>query len=193
MKREAIICAVKQAFQSYGVAGTSMDKLAEIAGVSKRTVYNHFPSKDVIVMHLIRSLWHKCLVSIEVDYQPEAPLAPQLQQLLLAEIELITADEYLELARVAFGHLFYHPQRLRDEVEQFSAQETVLQRWLKSACDDGRLEIDNMAYSVKELASLVKGHCFWPQLMQIEPPLTAEQKKDIATRTAHLFVSHYAR
>ena len=52
-KREAIIQAATQAFQEYGVNGTSMDKLAELANVSKRTVYNHFATKEDLVMHLV--------------------------------------------------------------------------------------------------------------------------------------------
>ncbi len=35
IKREAIIQAATQAFQEFGVNGTSMDKLAELANVSK--------------------------------------------------------------------------------------------------------------------------------------------------------------
>jgi len=46
LKREAIIEAARRAFEEFGVQGTSMDKLAEMAGVSKRTVYNHFASKE---------------------------------------------------------------------------------------------------------------------------------------------------
>ncbi|QJR79815.1 TetR/AcrR family transcriptional regulator [Alteromonas pelagimontana] len=191
VKREAIICAAKQAFQKYGVAGTSMDRLAEMANVSKRTVYNHFNAKEVIVMHLIKALWQKSMVSIPVQYDNTTPLEDQLSAILLAEIELITGSEYLELARVAFGHFFYHPDRLRDEVEQLTAQETVLHKWLKSARDDGTLTLPDLEYSVKELSSLIKGHCFWPQLMKIEPPISLQGKKKVATQTALLFLSHY--
>lgn len=190
-KRDAILCAAKQAFEKYGVAGTSMDKLAEMAQVSKRTVYNHFASKEMIVMHLIRALWHQCMISIPVQYEADKPLHPQLTALLQAEIELLIGEDYLELARVAFGHLFYHPDRLRDEIHQLTAQETVLHRWLKAASEDGRLAIEDMQYSAKELTSLIKGHCFWPQLMKIEAPLTAQQIEQIAARTAALFLSHY--
>ncbi|WP_137167541.1 TetR/AcrR family transcriptional regulator [Salinimonas lutimaris] len=193
IKRDAIISAAKAAFHKYGVAGTSMDKLAEMACVSKRTVYNHFASKEVIVMHLIRSLWHKSLVSIPVPYDCASSLEEQLSRLLRAEIELITGEEYLELARVAFGHLFYEPERLRGEIEQLTAQETVLHRWLHAANDDGCLLVCDIEYAVKELSSLIKGHCFWPQLMKIEAPLTDERKDCIAKRTARLFLSHYAR
>ncbi len=39
LKHEAILDAAKRAFLAFGVQGTSMDKLAEMADVSKRTVW----------------------------------------------------------------------------------------------------------------------------------------------------------
>ncbi|GGW75002.1 TetR/AcrR family transcriptional regulator [Alteromonas halophila] len=191
-KRDAIIQAAKQAFQQYGVNGTSMDTLAELANVSKRTVYNHFSAKEELVMHLIKELWHKTMASIALSYDARLPLQSQLESLLLAEVELISGDEYLELARVAFGYFFYNPEKLKEEVANLSAQETVLHRWLVAARADGRLAFDNLDYVVKELSCLLKGHCFWPQLLKIEPPLDAAQRRTIATRTTALFLSHYA-
>lgn len=44
-KREAIIQAAIAEFRANGFEITSMDKIAATAGVSKRTVYNHFLAK----------------------------------------------------------------------------------------------------------------------------------------------------
>ncbi|RDV24238.1 TetR/AcrR family transcriptional regulator [Alteromonas aestuariivivens] len=192
IKREAIINAAKQAFQTYGVNGTTMDKLAQVAQVSKRTVYNHFCTKEELVMYLIRELWSKTMLSVAASYSSVQPLQQQLQALLRIEIDLFTGDEYLELARVAFGHFFYKTDKLRDEICQFTAQETVLHKWLKCAQDDGRLVMDDLQASIKELGCLVRGHCFWPQLLKLEPPLSEEAKQRVAERTAALFLSHYA-
>ncbi len=71
IKREAIIQAATQAFQEFGVNGTSMDKLAELANVSKRTVYNHFSTKEELVMHLVTQQWqtamHRWLKDAKAD------------------------------------------------------------------------------------------------------------------------------
>ncbi|WP_414830357.1 TetR/AcrR family transcriptional regulator [Alteromonas sp. H39] len=192
VKRAAIIQAAKQAFQEYGVNATSMDKLAELAKVSKRTVYNHFNAKEELVMHLIKELWHKTMTSIDVRYEADKALHPQLSALLRAEVELITGDEYLELARVAFGYFFYNPDKLKDEISQLTAQETVLHRWLVAAQRGGRLQFDDLDFVVKELSSLLKGHCFWPQLLKIEPPLSNSMKHKVAESTAAMCLSRYA-
>ena len=58
-KREAIIQAAIAEFRTNGFEVTSMDKIAATAGVSKRTVYNHFPSKDELFAAILRQLWER--------------------------------------------------------------------------------------------------------------------------------------
>lgn len=47
-KRVAIIDAAIEEFLAAGYDATSMDRIAARANVSKRTVYNHFPSKEAL-------------------------------------------------------------------------------------------------------------------------------------------------
>ena len=47
-KRVDILEAARNEFLETGFRDTSMDRVAERAQVSKRTVYNHFPSKEVL-------------------------------------------------------------------------------------------------------------------------------------------------
>ncbi|ALM91198.1 MULTISPECIES: TetR/AcrR family transcriptional regulator [Alteromonas] len=191
VKRDAIIQAAKHAFQEFGVNGTSMDKLAELANVSKRTVYNHFSAKEELVMHLIKEQWQSALVDIGAPYNPKALLADQLTDLIMADINFMSGDEHLELARVAIGHFFYEPNRLKDEVAQLQAQEKAMHRWLKAAKKDNRMDFDDIDQVVEELDSLVKGQCFWPQLFKLEDPLTEVRKLEIAKSTAALILCRY--
>ncbi|WP_083880077.1 TetR/AcrR family transcriptional regulator [Aliiglaciecola lipolytica] len=46
LKHEAILRGAVKAFKEFGVNDTSIYKIAEVAQVSKRTVYNHFASKE---------------------------------------------------------------------------------------------------------------------------------------------------
>ncbi len=190
-KREDILEAAKRAFQAHGVQGTSMDKLAEMAEVSKRTVYNHFSTKEELVIHLLSELWDRSMVQLDIEYDQDAPLATQLGQLISAEIELVSGPEFLGLARAAAGHFLYQPEKLREEIEKFAGQETALHRWLKAAVDDGRLKPMDVAFAVKQLHNLVKGSCYWPQLLGYEPELAAQEKERLADETVAMFLSHY--
>ncbi len=193
IKREAIIQAATQAFQEFGVNGTSMDKLAELANVSKRTVYNHFSTKEELVMHLVTKQFEDAKLSVTVEYDSSRDLAEQLCELILQDIEFTVTEEHLDIARVAIGHFFYDPDKLKDEVAQLKAQETALHRWLKAAKADNKIEFDDLSRVVDEIESLVKGQCFWPQLFKIEDIMSASRKRDVAKNTVALILSRYAK
>ncbi|MFC6633106.1 TetR/AcrR family transcriptional regulator [Microbulbifer taiwanensis] len=191
MKRQAILDAAKQTFQELGVQGTSMDELAARAQVSKRTVYNHFASKEALVVELIGELWQQATLLPEGAYDPETDLQSQLCALIESEIETICSQEYIELNRVAFDHFFHQPQALREELEKFSALETGIKRWIKAARTDDRLQPLEVEIAASQIHSLIKGSCFWPQLIQVAPILDATGRHALAERTAAMFLSHY--
>ncbi len=58
-KVEQILQGAMQEFLKHGYAGTSMDKVAIAAGVSKATVYSHFQDKEELFKVLIEKLASK--------------------------------------------------------------------------------------------------------------------------------------
>jgi AcrR family transcriptional regulator len=52
-KRDQIIDAAARCFYERGITATGVDTIAAAAGVSKRTLYNHFPCKDDLVLAYI--------------------------------------------------------------------------------------------------------------------------------------------
>jgi AcrR family transcriptional regulator len=51
---EAIIRATIELLQELGVAGLSMDLLAQRAGVGKATIYRRWDSKEAVILHALR-------------------------------------------------------------------------------------------------------------------------------------------
>ena len=52
--RERILRASQQLFRDQGINGTGMDQLCAVAGVSKRTLYQHFSGKDELIAEHLR-------------------------------------------------------------------------------------------------------------------------------------------
>ncbi|PTS76575.1 helix-turn-helix domain-containing protein, partial [Stenotrophomonas sp. HMWF023] len=88
-KREAIVRAAVEEFRSAGYEATSMDRIAAVAGVSKRTVYNHFPSKEELFALILEELWQSSVASVELPYRADQPLEVQLLQLLRQKLDLL--------------------------------------------------------------------------------------------------------
>ncbi|AFU00485.1 TetR/AcrR family transcriptional regulator [Nocardia brasiliensis] len=54
--RERIIAAATALFEAQGLNATSMEQVAAAAPVSKRTLYQHFPTKDDLALSYLRHL-----------------------------------------------------------------------------------------------------------------------------------------
>jgi AcrR family transcriptional regulator len=52
--RERILSASQQLFRDQGINCTGIDQLCAVAGVSKRTLYQHFPGKDELIAEHLR-------------------------------------------------------------------------------------------------------------------------------------------
>ena len=52
--RERILSASQQLFRDQGINGTGMDQVCAVAGVSKRTLYQHFTGKDELITEHLR-------------------------------------------------------------------------------------------------------------------------------------------
>ena len=54
MKEEQILNAAKKLFTNYGFKKVSMDEIASEAGVTKKTVYTYFSSKEELLKYCIK-------------------------------------------------------------------------------------------------------------------------------------------
>lgn len=191
IKRQDIIDAACQAFQQYGVQATSMDKIAELAQVSKRTVYNHFATKQILVMFLINEIRARSDIKVAPSYDPTQSVESQLLELVEAEINLLSCVHFIDLTRMAFSHFMYHPDELKREFDKFNSQETAFQKYLNSACEHQQLAISDIKFATEQLRNLIKGSCFWPQFLKIEAPLSPAQKHRIARECVSMFLARY--
>ena len=193
LKREAIIEGAMQAFQQYGVNDTSMDKIAETAQVSKRTVYNHFATKEILVTHIVTEIWRRNMVDYDVSFDADGSIRAQLLELVLNELKMMDDAKLLELVRVAIGYCLFSADDFIQQVNKLFEQETAIQRWLRAASENGALQIDDLNLANEQLISLLKGQVFWPQVLKQKTPLEKEAIEQIANTTVDMFLGYYQR
>jgi TetR/AcrR family transcriptional regulator of autoinduction and epiphytic fitness len=191
-KRAAVIEAAIDEFRASGFEATSMDRIAARASVSKRTVYNHFPSKEALFAAILQRLWDASAAGESPGYRADASLRPQLLELLAQKMRLLSDEAFMSLARVAIAAGIHSPERARDMVARIGEREEGLTIWIRAAAADGRLAVHDPAFAAQQLQSLVKGFAFWPQVTMGQPPLTAAEQKAIAETSADMFLARYA-
>ena len=77
--RERILAGVDRLFHAQGIKSVGVDAIAATLGISKKTLYRHFPSKDDLVIGYLRGRFRPL---------PEAFTKPPLEQ-ILANLEWI--------------------------------------------------------------------------------------------------------
>ncbi|BBP57752.1 TetR/AcrR family transcriptional regulator [Pseudomonas sp. St316] len=190
-KREAILQAAIAEFRSSGFEITSMDRIAATAGVSKRTVYNHFPSKEALFAEILNRLWNSITAEQDTAYSSEKPLREQLQALLQAKLHLLAGENFLDLARIAIAATIHSPERAQDMVARMGEREEGLTVWIRQAQADGRLKPAEPAFAAQQMHGLLKTFAFWPQISMGQPSLTADEQAQVIESALDMFLSRY--
>ncbi|MFC6671979.1 TetR/AcrR family transcriptional regulator [Marinobacterium aestuariivivens] len=99
-KKQQILDSARQLFSELGYQGTTVDLVVQTAGVSKPTVYSHFPSKQV--------LWQAMLEqAIEQSERQRAAIARSdgdwVDAILSAFGQLAAQPEMLAIYRIMLG------------------------------------------------------------------------------------------
>ena len=192
-KRLAILQAAAAQFRAHGFEATSMDKIALEAGVSKRTVYNHFPSKDDLFGATLMELFHSSAGDADAAYDPAAPLRPQLEALLRAKLRAQATPEFIALARVAVAEAIHSPQRAAPIIARISEREEGVTAWIRAAQQDGRLIECDPLFAANILHGQLKAGAFWPQITMGAPPLDAAQQEQLIEVVVTMFLGYFAR
>jgi TetR/AcrR family transcriptional regulator of autoinduction and epiphytic fitness len=193
-KREAILQAAIVEFRTHGFAGTSMDRVAAVAEVSKRTVYNHFPSKDELFAAILGQLWQRAQGLSVLVYDAARPLRPQLLECLEHKMRLLNDASFLALSRVAIAEMMHSPQRAQAMVARLPEKEEGLLTWIRAAQKDQRLRAElDPPYAADQLQGMVKSFAFWPQLALGQPPLEGAQQQRVLADCVDMFLGFYAR
>lgn len=190
-KRAAVIAAATEEFLAAGFEATSMDRIAARAGVSKRTVYNHFPGKEALFAAILQQLWDASAAGDAPVYSAKRALRGQLLQLLMRKLSLLNDEAFLSLARVAIAAGIHSPERARDMVARMSEREEDLTLWIRAAAADGRLTVPDPVFASQQLQGLVKAFAFWPQVTMGQPALGAADQKRVAESAADMFLARY--
>jgi TetR/AcrR family transcriptional regulator of autoinduction and epiphytic fitness len=193
LKRAAILEAAVAEFQAQGFRDTSMDRIAEHASVSKRTVYNHFESKEVLFRAIVGEMLSEQDNALDIAYDSERSLEEQLLELVYQDIELLRDDAFVGMARVLMAESFSTPDLVRNAFGDAAQAEDPIARWIKAAAADSRLVVEDLHLATMQLKSLLKGLLFWPLVIGYGKRPTKKQVNSIATGSVRMFLDHYAK
>lgn len=170
VKEAAIIDAARRTFLAHGYDGASMDEIALAAGVSKRTVYNRFRSKEDLFAATIEESCRRIL-PVDID-RIEKTLSTEAFTSELAHLFMrgMLHPEALALRRIAsfeagrnpaLGRL-YHQHGPVYMMEAFAPI-------LKRAAEREGVDIDDVETALHQLGALIMEPLYTEALLGVAP------------------------
>ncbi len=191
-KRAAIVEAAIEEFRDKGYQAVSMDSLSARAGVSKRTVYNHFDSKEALFQEIGRQLFEVSAEMTSMSYQSHIPVKDQLLDFAMREIDMLKSERFRDLSMILFPECIHTPELVASTFELLGGNEQGLEVWIAAAVNDGALKDVDPAYASSQFLGLIKGCAFWPQLLQGAPVPDQQRCEQIASDATGMFLGYYA-
>lgn len=191
-KRMQILDAAEELFHSLGVDGTSMDQLAVDAKVSKRTVYNHFATKDVLFQAILQRMFDKLSQGGVVRFDASLPIAQQLRKIAEDEVEMLSSDAFLRVAKIAIMQVMQRPELAQLMNNSAMGCKRYLESFLIDACAAGIMEIADIPFASKQFVYQLKSFVFYPTLFGLEKQ-TKTMQEHIIDEAVAMFLARYQK
>lgn len=146
-RRRQLLDVALETFASTGYHATSMDDVAEAAGVTKPVLYQHFPSKRALYRELLEDVGRRLLADITSAATPADTGRERVQNGMAAYFGFVTGN------RPAFRLLF--GASVRNDAEFAEVAENVLERMAEAVAQ--MIDVDLPAEHRAVLAHAVIG------------------------------------
>lgn len=187
MKRESIIEAAIQEFREQGFLGAKTTRIAKNAGVSSRTLYNHFESKEALFGAIAQIMIERNTAMEDVAYDADRPLDSQLVEALTRYVAVITEPEAIGLNRMVISELLRDLERSRAFFAETAAHDYPITRLIKEAVAAGALRPIDPVFAANQLLGLVKTFFFWPEFLLGEKVVDSDTMKE----NVAMFLAYY--
>jgi TetR/AcrR family transcriptional repressor of mexJK operon len=189
-KNEIVLAAAERVFLERGYGGTSMDEVAERAGVSKRTIYSNFGSKQDLFAAVIATHCAEVLPDalVGVDLQTTDP-QPVLCMLATKFLTSIFSKVQVELYQtvVAASRQFPEIGKMMFEGPIMDSQ-NIFDRFLRIQAGLGHLRFPDLDAAAPQLIALLKTNLHM-RLLFHQPASTSRRAiARSAEASVHLFL-----
>lgn len=185
-----IINAAKVEFIEHGFLAANMDRITSSAEVSKRTLYRHFESKEVLFESVLTIINESVNENVSYQFDEEKSTEDQLNDIAYKEIDILYQTYGIPLARTIVMEFLRQPDMAKNLFKNIYSIRAITQ-WFRSAIEAGRLKNSDPKLMTDVYVSLFQGLLFWPQVMNLDTEPTEDVMKTKVDTVTSIFIQSY--
>ena len=186
-----IIMAATQELSNKSLDAASMHNIAELAGVSKRTLYKYFPSKENLYDAMIDYILDGMEQFSAIEYNPDLSLEEQIVKIIDIKISFSTSDDLMKIMKITLAEILKGRMIKEENALRINENELRFIKWIEAAKADGKITSDLSNESIaNQFQGVLKGQVFWPVLMGMTCISNLDLEK-IKEETKDFFLKNY--
>jgi TetR/AcrR family transcriptional regulator, regulator of autoinduction and epiphytic fitness len=191
--RNAILTAAKRLLLDRGFDAVSMDEIAAVAGVARRTVYNNFASKDAIFLGVIEEQWTSLdAAGLGLEHADDLPEA-FLRAAANRSVSFITRPDQVAFAQTVIIESRRNPWIAQEFYRRGKAPVVhALTSYIANATARGLLICQYPEFAAYQFLGLLHEILLWPRVMANEADLKMPDPSEIVDEAVKMFLSRYS-
>lgn len=186
-RRQRLCEAAARVFLRDGYAQASMDEVARAAGMSKRTLYQVFPSKAALFEETIAATLAPIALDTALEREPD--LRRALTGILVAAAGHLLAERQIGIFRLVIGERHCSPELAEATHRVLTSRgSSALERRLKAEAAEGRLRLAHPDVAARMLYGMVLGSAQIRLLLGVRPPIEPVEIESLAEEAVALFL-----
>ncbi|MBR0551015.1 TetR/AcrR family transcriptional regulator [Stakelama marina] len=191
-KDDAILAAGRELFFERGFNGSTIEEIAQRAGVSKVTVYKRFGDKETLFETCVRTEIGKMAAAFEAGDIGDGRLEARLNAFGEALLTFMYEPKHVALDRIMAQEFSQMPELGRRVFEAGPAQTRArLAQLIEEACEDGVLTCEDTLRAAEDLTALWKGFSDVELKFGIRRPMSPEEIRNHVHHGTRTFLRAY--
>lgn len=185
-----ILAAARPVFLSEGYEAASIDAIAGSAGISKKTIYARFSSKEDLFEAVIVRFIEENVPSVERAAAQDGPVAERLHRIALALLEVALAGDAIAVRRVIVAEAARFPEFAR-LLHDFGVARVapLIERCLEDGIASGEIAVDDVTHAREMFISVtIRGFIDRTEL-GLERPGLSHVKRETLRRSVDFFMA----
>ena len=189
--REAIVQAAERLFLERGFGSVSMDELAEVAGVARRTLYNQFASKEEIFREMLSRVARQLEDAFPPGVETEGEVEDVLRVIARVILNLHENSEYLGFLRMVVADSRQFPWIAEEFAAVLEPQTERFIRYLAHVTAMGLLDCPDPSLAAHQFMGMLNEFSLWPWMMNRQS--IAVPAEVVVEETIRMFLLRYRR